>query len=150
MSDLNRRVDELAELMVEFGLNEARWSGDGWRVQFSVVSGKARSAAPEEVEPVAPAPRRRPRPQTTTGSAPASSGIPVKSPMNGIYYSSPSPSDPPFVRVGDSIQSGAVIGLIEAMKVYNEVTSPVAGTVREIVAKNGDLVDQGATLILVE
>lgn len=70
--------------------------------------------------------------------------------MNGIYYSSPSPSDPPFVRVGDSIQSGAVIGLIEAMKVYNEVTSPVAGTVREIVAKNGDLVDQGATLILVE
>lgn len=70
--------------------------------------------------------------------------------MVGIFYSAPSPGEPPFIQAGDVIQIGAVIGLIEAMKVYSEVPSEVAGRVVEIVAANGVLVQQGEPLLYVE
>lgn len=78
------------------------------------------------------------------------SAIPMVSPMVGIFYEAPAPGEPPFVQVGDVIQIGSVIGLIEAMKVYSEVPSEVAGRVVEIGGKNGVLVQQGEPLLYVE
>jgi acetyl-CoA carboxylase biotin carboxyl carrier protein len=75
---------------------------------------------------------------------------PVPSPLTGVYYSSPSPSSPPFVNLGDVVHVGQVIALVEAMKVFNEVQSEVAGRVVAFVAKSGDVVQKGAPLLKVE
>lgn len=75
---------------------------------------------------------------------------PVAAPLTGVYYSSPSPSAPPFVNPGDTIHVGQVVALIEAMKVFNEIQSEVAGRVVAMVAENGDVVQKGDALIKVE
>jgi len=75
---------------------------------------------------------------------------PVVSPLTGVYYSSPSPSSPPFVNLGDTIHVGQVIALIEAMKVFNEIQSEVSGRVVAMVANNGDVVQKGKPILRVE
>ncbi|SRR5258707_11688802 len=74
----------------------------------------------------------------------------VAAPLTGVYYSSPSPALPPFVNIGDVIHVGQVIALVEAMKVFNEIQSEVAGRVISLVAKNGDVVQKGSALLKVE
>ena len=75
---------------------------------------------------------------------------PVAAPLTGVYYSSPSPSAPPFVNIGDVIHVGQVVALIEAMKVFNEIQAEIAGRVVAMSAKNGEVVQKGAALIKVE
>lgn len=74
----------------------------------------------------------------------------VLTPVTGVYYSAPSPTSPPFVHSGDIVHVGQVVALIEAMKVFNEIQSEVAGRVVEIVAINGDVVHKGDALLRVE
>ena len=69
--------------------------------------------------------------------------------MTGIYYASPNPSSPPFAKVGDEVIAGQTIGLIEAMKVFNEIPSPVSGTVLSITSASGDLVQNGDVLLYI-
>jgi acetyl-CoA carboxylase biotin carboxyl carrier protein len=76
--------------------------------------------------------------------------LPLLTPMTGVYYSTPSPTSPPFVHHGDIVHVGQVIALIEAMKVFNEIQSEVAGRVVEIVAINGDVVHKGDALLRVK
>ena len=77
-------------------------------------------------------------------------GMPVVSPMTGVYYAAPSPTEPAFVTPGSFVAVGQVIALVEAMKVFNEVQAEVAGRVREMVAINGEVVQKGDTLIKLE
>jgi len=74
-------------------------------------------------------------------------GLAVIAPLTGVYYGSPSPASPPFVSVGDMVQIGQVVALIEAMKVFNEIQAEVAGRVSALVAKNGEVVQKGDVLI---
>jgi acetyl-CoA carboxylase biotin carboxyl carrier protein len=74
----------------------------------------------------------------------------VTAPLTGIYYGAPSPDAAPYVRVGGSVVVGQVIGLIEAMKLYNEIKSDIAGRVVRVVAENGKLVKAKQALIEVE
>jgi acetyl-CoA carboxylase biotin carboxyl carrier protein len=74
------------------------------------------------------------------------SSIYVTSPMVGTFYASPSPDDPAFVKVGDKIEKGYVVCIIEAMKVMNEVKSSASGTVVEILVENGHPVEFGTKL----
>lgn len=148
MEELSARTTELADLMDEFRLDEAKLEGEGWKVSLrrkrravavaQLPAGVAGDQAPEEVAAdIAPA-------------APAAPvGIPVNSPMNGIYYSAPSPSSPVFVREGDTVTADQVVGLIEAMKVFNEIVAPISGTVLKIVVKSGDLVNPGDPLLYI-
>ncbi|HZU69183.1 MAG TPA: biotin/lipoyl-containing protein [Ktedonobacteraceae bacterium] len=76
--------------------------------------------------------------------------IPIVAPLTGVYYSSPSPTMPPFVSPGDIVHAGQVVALIEAMKVFNEIQAEVSGRVVALVANNGDVVQKGDTLIRVE
>jgi acetyl-CoA carboxylase biotin carboxyl carrier protein len=76
--------------------------------------------------------------------------VAVIAPMTGVYYSSASPTSPPFVNVGDSIHVGQVVALIESMKVFNEVMAEVSGRVVALVAINGNVVQKGDTLLRVE
>lgn len=76
--------------------------------------------------------------------------VAIVAPLTGVFYSAPSPTAPPFVSVGDIVQVGQVIALVEAMKVFNEIQSEVSGRVTAIVATNGDVVQKGDVLIRVE
>jgi acetyl-CoA carboxylase biotin carboxyl carrier protein len=74
----------------------------------------------------------------------------VKAPLTGIFYSAPSPGATPYVAVGDHVSVGQVIGLIEAMKLFNEIKSDLAGRVVRVVAESGALVKARSPLIEVE
>jgi acetyl-CoA carboxylase biotin carboxyl carrier protein len=74
----------------------------------------------------------------------------VTAPLTGVWYASPSPGARPYVQEGDEIGAGAVVGLIEAMKLFNEIKSNVAGRVVRIAAESGTLVKAKQTLIEVE
>ena len=77
------------------------------------------------------------------------SGLFVTSPMVGTFYSSPSPEDPPFLKVGDRVDAGTVVCIIEAMKVMNEVKAGITGTVAEVLVGNGSPVEFGTKLFRV-
>jgi acetyl-CoA carboxylase biotin carboxyl carrier protein len=90
----------------------------------------------------------------TQGVAPAPAAEPagpvahaVIAPLTGIYYASPSPTAPPFVQVGQEVVAGQVIGLIEAMKLFNEIKSDASGRISKVSAENGALVKAKQTLI---
>lgn len=77
----------------------------------------------------------------------APEGHVVAAPMIGTFYSAPSPGEPPFVSVGDTIEVGQVIGIIEAMKIMNEIAADRAGTVEEVFVSNSQSVEYGSPLI---
>jgi len=74
--------------------------------------------------------------------------VPIVAPMVGVFYRSQSPDDPPFVEIGDHVEVGQPVALVEAMKTFNEIASETEGTVVEIAAKNGDLIETGGTLMV--
>jgi acetyl-CoA carboxylase biotin carboxyl carrier protein len=78
------------------------------------------------------------------------SSQPVLSPITGVYYASASPTTPPFASVGEVIYTGQVVALVEAMKVFNEITAEISGRVVAIVATNGNVIQKGDVLMRVE
>ena len=74
----------------------------------------------------------------------------VKSPIVGTFYESPSPGSPPFVKVGDAVEAGQVLCIIEAMKLMNEIESDVAGEVVKRLASNGQPVEYGQALFVIK
>ena len=71
----------------------------------------------------------------------------ITAPMIGTYYASPSPSEPPFVRLGDAVEIGQIVGIIEAMKIMNEIAADRAGVVAAILVDNGQAVEYGSPLL---
>ena len=78
------------------------------------------------------------------------SGHTVTSPLVGTFYSAPSPDTPSFVNVGDRVKKGQVIGIIEAMKLMNELESDFDGVIKEILVKDEDVVEFGQPLFILE
>ncbi len=76
--------------------------------------------------------------------------VAVVTPLAGTFYASPAPGHPPFVSVGDPVEAGQVVGLVEAMKMFNEIASEVSGTVKAVLASNGELLQAGQEILLVE
>lgn len=96
----------------------------------------------------------KPRQSTTAHhmNTPEDEGQPtdIRSPLTGVYYAAPSPTSTPFAKVGDPIKVGQVIALIEAMKVFSEITSDVSGRVVAIKVQASDIVKKGDVLLQVE
>jgi acetyl-CoA carboxylase biotin carboxyl carrier protein len=84
------------------------------------------------------------------GPAAAPGTMPVVAPLVGVFYRSPSPGAPPFVAVGDTVERGQTLCIIEAMKVMNEVTSDFRGTVVAILVENGEAVQYEQPLLLID
>ena len=98
----------------------------------------------------APAPAAAP-PPPAVAEAPGPEARPsIKAPLTGLFYASPAPGSPPYVQVGGEVAVGQVIGLIEAMKLFNEIKSDLAGRVVRFVAESGHLVKAKQALIEVE
>jgi acetyl-CoA carboxylase biotin carboxyl carrier protein len=89
-------------------------------------------------------------PGASTSTRHADTSVPIAAPLTGVFYSSPSPTTSAFVNVGDVIQIGQVVALVEAMKVFNEIAAEAAGRVVSIVPKNGDVVQKGDALLRIE
>lgn len=105
--------------------------------QLSADGGREKPAAPPAAEkPVAP--------------QPSSSAKSVRSPIVGVYYAAPSPDEPPYVCIGDRVEKGQVLCLVEAMKMMNELKSPTDGIVKGIFGVNGELVEFDQVLFEVE
>ena len=86
------------------------------------------------------------------GEAPAAAPgvLPVVAPLVGVFYHASSPGSKPFVQVGDRVERGQVVGIVEAMKVMNEVTSDYRGVVTEILVDNGEAVQYEQQLLLID
>jgi acetyl-CoA carboxylase biotin carboxyl carrier protein len=74
----------------------------------------------------------------------------VTAPLVGVFYSSPSPDAEPFVQIGDRVEPGQVLCILEAMKLFNEITSDYAGVVARIIPENGELVSLGQEMFWIE
>lgn len=86
-------------------------------------------------------------PASEPASKPAPRGRLETAPMVGVFYAAPSPNDPPFVRVGQTVAAGDTLGIIEAMKIMNPLEATQSGTIAEILVKNGDVVQYGQPVI---
>ena len=84
-------------------------------------------------------------PLTTTTTAPAAPA--VTAPMMGVFYRRPAPADPPFVAVGQRVEAGQQVAIVEAMKTMNAVVAQHTGTVREFLVEDGEIVEYGERLI---
>ncbi|XP_038995548.1 biotin carboxyl carrier protein of acetyl-CoA carboxylase, chloroplastic-like [Hibiscus syriacus] len=91
-----------------------------------------------------------PAPSLAATKSAKSSLPPLKSPMAGTFYRSPAPGEPPFVKVGDKVQKGQVLCIIEAMKLMNEIEADQSGTIVEIVAEDGKQVSVDTPLFVIE
>jgi acetyl-CoA carboxylase biotin carboxyl carrier protein len=140
-------VDRLEHLLDRTGLSELELEVDGKTVVLrsaSAVAPTVTAAAPAGVAVVAP----QPAPVEETPPEPL--GHAVVAPLTGVFYLSPTPEAEPYVREGGQVNAGQVIGLIEAMKLFNEIKSDVTGAVKSVAAGDGDLVKAKQTLIVVE
>ena len=146
--DLLALIDRLAELLHRSDLTELEVESGG----TAVVLRKA-VAAPIHAGPVAAAGAESPvrADEPMVGREPVPPSIPsIKAPLTGIFYASPAPGTAPYVQVGGEVAVGQIIGLIEAMKLFNEIKSDLAGRVVRVVPESGALVKAKQPLIEVE
>jgi len=134
-------VHQLTRLLDETGLSEIEYGRDGWHIK--VAKGGTAGIAVS-------APAALPLPTVDAQETPAEDVNAVNSPMVGVAFTSADPETPAFVKVGDSVTEGQTLLLIEAMKVFNPITAPRAGTVTQILITNGAPVEFGEPLLILE
>jgi acetyl-CoA carboxylase biotin carboxyl carrier protein len=148
-----RKVKKLIELLEESGISELEISEGEESVRISRhPRGAVQVAAPAAAPAMqAPAPPTAATPATSAGEhKPRNDEYTVTSPMVGTYYSSPSPGAKSFVELGGEIKVGQVLCIIEAMKMMNQIESDKSGRVTAILAKNGEPVEFGQPLFIIE
>ena len=141
-------IEKLADIVSAKDLGEITIA-DGEKT-ITVKGKKCPPPMPPMGAPVMPAvPAAAPAAPAETPAAPkAPAGKAIKAPLVGTFYAAPSPDQPPFVQVGDTVKKGDVVLIIESMKLMNEVTSDVEGVVQEILVKNGDAVEYDQLLMI--
>jgi acetyl-CoA carboxylase biotin carboxyl carrier protein len=145
-------IDRLAELLERSDLSELEVESGGTGVILrKPVVGLAPFSAATQASSTAPDGAAGSGDSPADGREPAATEPPsIKAPLTGIFYASPAPGTSPYVRAGGEVAIGQVIGLIEAMKLFNEIKSDLAGRVVKVVADSGALVKAKQPLIEVE
>jgi acetyl-CoA carboxylase biotin carboxyl carrier protein len=142
---LVRQIHDLASALRNTDVGELDLTEDGVRIYIK------RQLEPTVIAPRAPRPAvRREEFQETDPAPPPDSGAAILAPLTGMFYTASSPSAPNFVSVGETVQAGQIVCIVEAMKVFNEIKSEISGVVTTIVAQNGQLVQRGEPLIRVK
>jgi len=150
-----RKVKKLIELLEESGIAEIEISEGEESVRISRYGGHTPVTTQTFAPPVivATSPTSAP-PAPASSTAPSGQEIPaghqVKAPMVGTFYRSSSPGAKAFVEVGNVVKEGDTLCIIEAMKMMNQIEADKAGTVKAILASNGDPVEFGQPLIIIE
>jgi acetyl-CoA carboxylase biotin carboxyl carrier protein len=144
-----RKIKKLIDLLEESNLAELEIKEGEEVVRLSRVptGGMTVAAAPMALQaaPVAAAPASAAAAPVAAEAAPSGSGLPeghvVKAPMVGTFYASATPGAAAFVKVGQQVKAGETLGIIEAMKMFNQIEADVAGTVQAILVENGQPVE---------
>lgn len=146
-----RKLKKLIDLVEESGISELELTEDGEKVRISRNVTSAPVAAPAQMAPVQNVVAAAPAAAPAAESAPAAvqDGQAVKSPMVGTYYASPSPEAEPFIKVGDKVEVGDTLCIIEAMKLLNEIEAEHAGVVKQILVNNAEAVEFGEPLFII-
>jgi acetyl-CoA carboxylase biotin carboxyl carrier protein len=142
-----RKVKKLMELLEQSGMAEIEIHEGEESVRISRY-GEAPTIAPAPVTPVI-----MPPPVEASTQTPAkkeSNGHPITSPMVGTFYLAASPNSKPFVEVGQHVNQGETVCIIEAMKIMNQIEADQSGTVIEILCNDGDAVEFGQTLVVIQ
>jgi acetyl-CoA carboxylase biotin carboxyl carrier protein len=144
-----RLVRKVADILNETGLSEIEVERDGLRIRVAkTLTAHVQMAAPATYAPVAAPAAAGP------AAAPAErkyNGEVVASPMVGTIYLKPSPDAPaPFVKVGDKVEAGATLLIVEAMKTMNPIPAPRAGRIVEILVEDAQPVEFGEPLVVIE
>ena len=148
-------VSQLIKLMnavSEAGLTDFCYEENGVSVKIKKHPEK-KIVASAPVEMIAPAAIAAPAAASaaeTADTADEITGNTVKSPLVGTFYSASAPDAAPYVQVGDTVKKGQVLGIVEAMKLMNEIESEYDGTVKAILVKNGDLVEFDQPMFVIE
>ncbi len=150
-----RKVKKLIELLEESGISELEISEgeESVRISRHPRAGMQLAAAPAaQVIHAAPAAAATPATAATSAAerAPRNDEHTVTSPMVGTYYASASPGAKPFVEIGSEIKVGQILCIIEAMKMMNQIESDKEGRVTAMLAKNGEPVEFGQPLFIIE
>jgi len=147
-----RKLKTLIDLVSESNISELEITEAEGKVRI-VKAGEAAPvqyvqsvAAPAAAAPASAAPVAAPAP----AAEPVATGHTVKSPMVGTFYRSSSPGAPAFVEVGAQVKEGDTLCIIEAMKILNEIEADKAGTVTQILGENGQAVEYGQPLFIIE
>jgi acetyl-CoA carboxylase biotin carboxyl carrier protein len=143
-------IDRLGSLLERSDLVELEVESGGTGIVLRKPSALAPGAAPAPASADAPAGGAGASAVDPVEPAPAATTKTVKAPLTGIFYAASSPGSPPYVSVGQHVVAGQVIGLIEAMKLFNEIKSDLSGRVVRVVAETGKLVKAKQPLIEVE
>jgi len=151
-----KQIQELIRFVSKSGVNEVSLEQKDFKItiktnQAPTIVNATIPAAQPQTAPVAAAPASPAI--SAPAAAPAadtSNYLTIKSPMIGTFYNSPTPDKPAFVNVGDEIQAGAVVCIVEAMKLFNEIESEVSGRIVKILVQNASPVEYDQPLFLVE
>jgi acetyl-CoA carboxylase biotin carboxyl carrier protein len=141
-----RKIKKLIDLLEESNLAELEIKEGEEVVRLSrVPKGAVPVAAPAAAAPSVAAPAAAPAPAPAAVEAPAADALPaghvVNAPMVGTFYAAATPGAAPFVKVGQQVKAGDTLGVIEAMKMFNQIEAEVAGTVQAILVENGQPVE---------
>ena len=139
-------VRALADILVHAGLTELEIEGKDGRVRLIRGATQVIAAAPVAAPVAMPAPAPAPIPQEDAGRHPGA----VLSPMVGVAYLAPEPGATPFIAVGSQVSAGQTLLLIEAMKTFNQIKAPRAGTVTRIFVTPGSPVEYDEPLLILE
>ncbi len=150
-----RKVKKLIELLDESGIAEIEITEGEESVRISRCGAHAAPAAPVAAAAPAPvmaaAPAAAPAPASPIAVAEAEEdGHIVTAPMVGTFYSATSPGSPPFVQVGDQVNPGDTLCILEAMKMMNQIEAEVSGTIKSIRVQNGDPVEYAQILFVID
>ncbi|WP_018174869.1 MULTISPECIES: acetyl-CoA carboxylase biotin carboxyl carrier protein [unclassified Thioalkalivibrio] len=149
-----RKVKKLIDLLDESGIHEIEIHEGEESVRITrSPSGSAVAAAPAAMPApapaAAPAAPAAPAGEAAAPAAPEVDGHPVTAPMVGTFYRAPSPGAKPFVEVGQTVEVGETLCIIEAMKMLNPIEADQAGTIRDILVENGNPVEYGQPLFII-
>ncbi len=144
-----RKVKKLIELLEESNIAELEIHEGEESVRISRY-GSGAAAAPAPILAAVPAAPPTAAPDETTSNDVEISGHKVTSPMVGSFYRAPSPGAAPFVEKGQSVKVGDTLCIIEAMKLLNQIEADKAGTIKAILVENGEPVEYGQTLFIIE
>ena len=146
-------IRELADLLNETGLSEIEIERNDLKIRVARQPAAIIAHAPAAALAPQPAGQRGADPMAPplkTGPDPASHPGCVKSPMVGTAYRAPEPGSAPFIEVGTRVVQGQTLLIIEAMKTMNHIPAPKAGTVKEVLVENGQPVEFGEPLVIIE
>ena len=148
-----RKVKKLIELLDESGIAEIEITEGEESVRISRYAQNVAAPAPMAMAPMAAAPAAvasAPAAAPLVAAEPEEDGFEVNAPMVGTFYAASSPGAAPYVQVGDRINEGDTLCIIEAMKMMNQIEADVSGIVKSIRLQNGEPVEFGQTMIVID